>query len=117
MFHTVVFIVKKLLVRKLLRYLKFQIKDENDKWQSVWSDRTLPRNRPPFYTAGIYINAEGPTHIHNVTFRDFSEANANGEMQNCGIKFKDDFNMGMGASSSVKGMLSSLSTLLCSFTC
>ena len=55
----------------------------------------------PFTTTGIYINAEGPTHIHDVTFKDFGGDSV--AMEYCGIKFKDDFHMGMGASSSVKG--------------
>ena len=58
--------------------------------------------RVPLQVSGIYINAEGPTHIHNVTFRGFS---GNTEVKYCGIRFKDDFSFGMGASSSVKGKL------------
>ena len=62
----------------------------------------MARNRPPFRTTGIYINAEGPTHIHDVTFKNFGESS---DRDYCGIMFKDKFDMGMGASSSVKGEL------------
>ena len=50
---------------------------------------------------GIYINAEGPSHIHDVTFKGFGGNDA--DVVYCGIEFKDKFDQGMGASSSVKG--------------
>ena len=50
---------------------------------------------------GIYINAEGPSHIHDVTFKGFGGNDE--DVVYCGIEFKDKFDQGMGASSSVKG--------------
>jgi len=81
---------------------KIKILNENNKWEWIWSDRSRARMSEPFTTTGIYINAEGPTHIHDVTFKDFGGDSV--AMEYCGIKFKDDFHMGMGASSSVKGL-------------
>ena len=61
----------------------------------------MPTDRGDVLTiSGIFINAEGPTHIHNVTFKGFGE---NEETVYCGIEFRDKFDFGMGASSSVKG--------------
>ena len=67
------------------------------------SDRSVPKYHSPFRCTGIFVNAEGPTHIHNVTFKDFEASDADDVTEFCGIRFKDKFDFGMGASSSVKG--------------
>ena len=79
----------------------FKYKDQAGKWQRKWSNRSIPNHRS-LKATGIYINAEGPTHIHDVTFKDFGD---NDDMQYCGIEFRDKFDFGMGASSSVKGII------------
>ena len=83
--------------------ITLQVKGEDGKWRWTWSERSVPVNHKPYLTAGIYINAEGPTHIHDVKFRNFAGDTVNTEY--CGIAFKDNFDMGMGASSSVKGKM------------
>ena len=62
-------------------------------------DRSIP-NHLDTYLTGIYLNSEGPMHIHNVEFKDFK---TNEFRPACGIQFKDDFRLGMGPSSTVKG--------------
>jgi len=46
---------------------------------------------------------KGP-HIHDVTFRGFADIDVSGDTKFCGIKFRDAFKFGMGASSSVRGL-------------
>jgi len=66
------------------------------------ADRSIPDpNKPTKYVTGVYLDSEGPVHIHNVDFKDFR---SNENRPGCGIEFKDDFRMGMGPSSSVKGL-------------
>ena len=78
-----------------LKYL-----DESGKWEQKWSPRSYPDDKNNKLT-GIYINAEGPSHIHDVTFKGFGGNDE--DVKFCGIEFKDKFDQGMGASSSVKG--------------
>jgi len=66
--------------------------------------KTLERSVPTSiesYLTGIYLDSEGPVHVHNVEFKGFK---TNEFRPACGFQFQDGFRFGMGPASSVKGL-------------
>ena len=58
---------------------------------------------------GVYIHNEGPLHLQNVAFKNFK----NDDIQRaCGIEFQDNYQFGMGPTSSVKGEIDVSSQIL-----
>ena len=94
------------LISHAIYTLCFQITDTDGARSQQWSNRSLPsqRHNAKNKVVGVYIDSEGPLHLHGITFKGFkNDDNTEAMAKYCGIAFKDEFNFGMGASSSVKG--------------
>jgi len=74
--------------------------DEDGKKVRKVLERSLPFSLRHYMT-GIYLDSEGPVHVHNVEFKGFK---TNEFRTACGLEFRDDFRFGMGPSSTVKGL-------------
>ena len=69
-------------------------------WQNV--DRSYPGTDASMTPVGVHIDAEGPLHLKNINFLDFSPNEFTGEKP-CNIKFANNYRFMMGAVSSVEG--------------
>jgi len=75
---------------------------EDGQWVYKFRDRSIPNTRKPHtYVAGVYIDNEGPLHVHNVEFKGFK---SNIYREACAIEFMDFYNVGMSPTSTVKGL-------------
>ena len=63
--------------------------------RSYPNPRMIPKN-----TVGVKVHNEGPLHLHGIVFKNFGDDEV---QKGCAIKFRDNFEFGMGSSSSVKG--------------
>jgi len=76
-----------------------KVKNENGNWVKKTLERSIPSNDK--FIRGIYLDSEGPVHVHNVRFLGYK---TDERKTACAIEFRDNFIFGMGPTSSVKGL-------------
>ncbi len=78
------------------------MRNEDGKRISHLTNRTYPSRSGEYTPVGVHVNAEGPLHLKNVQFLDFTPNEFTGEKP-CNIKFNQNYKFLMGATSSVEG--------------